>query len=39
MKKTVDEDVIYQILSVVDEIPEGRVYYSGPAAQGSRAGR
>ena len=33
MKKTVDEDVIYQILSVVDEIPEGKVASYGQIAR------
>ena len=33
MKKTVDEDVIYQILSVVDEIPAGMVASYGQIAR------
>lgn len=33
MQKTMDQDLIYQILSVVDEIPEGKVASYGQIAR------
>ena len=33
MKKVLDEDLIYEILSVVDEIPEGKVASYGQIAR------